>query len=1684
MSIFPTELDTDLEIPRVEGNVTEISGDTINAIRDAVFNIEKTIGVSAQGNLPSLTDRVNELIDSNGRLKVSALDGIGLVSLPITNSHVGAAANIVESKLNLDFSTQSLQNSLNSTSTSLSTLQSTMTEFIVDFNNHVSGVSGFHDGYSIKINRISPLFGIAGMDATTVGDAINEFATILLSGDGITPPHIDTTLAIGIKHRASAVSVDASGFSIISSSVSDVQGALASLDSGVVGQQNEHRDAFHANGILKEINSGEFFNANQKKISAGTASYTAGTTVISISGVTSYSDLNVKPGDILQITSAVPDAGTFRVRAVGPITSAETLGDLPVLTSSELSVYRVFNSTEASVVVNVYKAASISSEDAPLACSVRNSATLADTISILNPNAARVVSLGFNGAVINGDGYDLGIDVGFGSGQFRTLTIPDLNRNRLGVDQPDPVDAQSVVERINAYVANPDSGTDGAHHFPITAYRIGNEISIAHNLVGAQYTLEILDGYTGNFALGLDAYGADVENEVIVGNESNIFSINGLSRSTINTVVSGTATITGTTGTFSIVTGVVTVNPTNLGIGTGSVVHITGHPTASVNGSYTLSSSSSTTITLDTETIPLVDASTTFNVLVTDSHVSLGDLASGSEDDLGLMELYINEDGYVLANQRLAYDSLGLGPAVEIINITDGFPVGDVTLTQSISTGVEHTFNITSDSVPGDLVYADQNFKGTFKVYHPNNIDYLVVKIVSIISGAPRTTTVSVEETLNLDETMRICIVHFNGDNSITNTIDLRQFGNISAGQVRDDFIEIFSQRPISDLRSNGVVRGFDVQALINVDSTTNMQALPLSGGVVYIDGVRVTVETQKVVIQSHNSSGQINGNVQKIIGINNFGTLRAFDDSLGEILSDGYNSSAQFGKILPLYSVTLDSAGLIDVVTDLRLFINNLDEKIELIVDTSNNVVGSFRSLEGALSYAGNYPGSERLTIKIINRVVATRAISVPIGVSLVGSTIYGGNGTHSIINNLDLNSDFITLLGDNKVENIEIDSEIAGMDGALIKVNGSNVNIEKCSFRFSELGTPPSSNSDDFAIELGTGAITDVNIVNNKIDNVFGGITSPTGCDNLVISNNIITSVVGTGAETYGILVGSSSRTIASMVIDGNSVESPSGDDVIGIKVNVGSAIELVRIQNNTVKSDAGSTMTGGIVVDNTAVTGSKITDLFILNNLVRGIETNGNSIFGIYANDSTRARISGNIVRDIATGSTGTPSDTAFIKIDSDVSSVEVSNNVLEDGDAISGIDIAIASGDVLVTGNIISDVGQKDDTGNLTTSTVYIRGSALGAVVSNNIISESVASSYGIHWGSPGNNSKISDNRISGDLSYTAITALGSNVGITNNTITGMDSGSVGIKTSSGSENVKISGNSISGAEMDTLIDVSGSEHSITNNAMDNITTAANFFIKLTTVSNSIIMGNIMDGTCAVAIGSNSSVITATTVSNNRVAAAVSTSDIDLGNTDATIDCFVSGNHFSGLSSSNIIGLAGTTAIRNKNLIGINKGLSDSITISMADGISAATTDGYRHWAIDDGGGHFWEPDPFRTITRTLYFPLNRVPNGAILNEINISGTRASSSQDLITATAFRKSVTDPTVSAEMISDAASITTNPSFTGTTTTANGLVTFTLPDDTNIVNYEASDYFLTITSLGGTNLSTIHGIKLKFTY
>lgn len=1692
MTVFPENFDSDVEIPRVDKNVSEISGDAINSLRDAVFAIQRALGLNIQGNKPSLADRISVSIDSDGFIKKSALENIGLLTLPVTDKEIGNNAGIKESKLDLDFGTAFLNSKVSSLKTDVDGISAGLSSQTASFNLHILGQANFHDGYQIKINS-GTSFGVAGLQATTVGDAINEIGTLLLSGNNNITPHINLGLPSTTKHLASEIGVNTESFDNIDKTATDLQSALNSVDDAQGALGVVHIDNFHANGILKNINSGTDFNARRKVLGPETgATYTEGTSVVTITSVSSFT--SIEPGDILEIQSPsnLKDLGTFQIRAVGPLSDTESLGGLPSLSANQLAIFHTFKESRAAndnVVVNVYKPASISSELAPLACAVRSNETIVDTISVLPPDAARVVSLGFNGSILNLDGYEIAIRAGIGDGQTRELTITDLNRERLQTNQAQPVDAKSVAERINAFVSDPDLG----YHFPISAYKIGNELAIAHNLVGPDFTIEILDGYNGNFPLGLDAYGANLAGVEQVGNDNNLYSVNGVSRSSIREVFDGYGKVDSDTSTFMLYedSGKL-INPLRFGIKSGSVIHVTDHPTNSTNGSYTLFSSNSTSVSLfSAEQIDAPSAGTTFDVLVTDSHIPLSEL-DNLETSQGLVQVLVDEDGRVKTHQRLIYGT-SLGSGVEITNLSPNFPVGDVNILTAFE-GSFINFNIIDDTIAGNTVKIHEDFQGQFKLFHSNNLDYLVIKITagSIPGGLE---AVTINEPLNFDESMEICSVHFNGSLSITNISDTRQFGNLSINEIRDDFVEVFSQRPVSDLRSNGVSRGFDILDIPFFDSVTNTEALPVQGGVAYVDGVRVAVETQKVTVSSHDSEGTIFNDVRRIVAINNLGSLTVVSDELGELLADGYDSSVAFGKLLPLYEITLVDGG-IDQVTDLRLFINDIDDKIELIVDETNNVVGNFRSLEGALLYAQKYPSKEKLTIRIVNTVTPDRALTVPRGVSIVGDILYGGEEKHRILNNVGLlgGDSFITLEGNNRLENIAVESSLISLQAPLVSIQGDNINIEKCSFKYGEAIT---SNNTLVAITVENTVQDKVRIVNNLINNVYTGISSVWGCENLVIEDNIVTNLSGTGGISQGIFVSTLTRPVDKTTIKGNTVRVPSivlPSDIRGIAVDVRESIEVLRIDSNSVIHLVENTMTNGIRVTSEASggTGNKVNQLFLSDNYITGIRLDDNEVFGIYLDDIDNASVHNNSVFNIGVSGVNR-SDTAMVFLGSRLNFAEVDNNVFKNSDVQRGLVFNNGSGRLNATSNTFYNLG---------TDAQYIRGTAPWSDISNNVLTG--PGETGIRWS--GAKTKISNNllnAISGtDYAFEeyGMFIQTSDVDILNNTITDMifDSGVGSViisNVNSASDRIKIVGNTFSGDKIAKFVDLFGSNHMVSNNKLFNTSVnavASSFGFFLNQVSDALFNGNSFDGEITSAFDSGGTSVSNLTITNNSVTVTtLETASIILDN-DSVNDCFIIGNRFpDGSSGVNIIGPTPSISQTNDNLIGVNWGLQDSVSLSAFSGVSGfeSIDDAYAgisHWVMKDTND-YWEINRANTSeSRRLYFPITSLPNGTKLTSINVQG-RTVTGDTAMVAQLFKRSVNSGLTLAA-ISNPITLPTVSSGSNFTNEDAGSEVPVLTAGGEIVNFLESGYFLQITHTQASPTEPdqirVYGITVNFTY
>ncbi len=258
-TVFPFALDDDSTIQRIDDNLSAIGVDVINAMRSAIFAVENTVGIQANGSKNSIADRLNVSLDSNGSIKASALTSIGLVSLPITNIQVGSNAGIAESKLSLTHSTTDLYSLIQINSTLLASISAFQIATSANFTGHVAGATLKLDGTSnrhvashIDLNQIpsdtrDAAFIWAGLidktgalrSAVTVAQALLQINIDLVT-------HENSTFG---AHTANAVAVSTTNFTEIPPDVTDVQKLADYLNDNEVTKIGEHRAVQHSNGV-------------------------------------------------------------------------------------------------------------------------------------------------------------------------------------------------------------------------------------------------------------------------------------------------------------------------------------------------------------------------------------------------------------------------------------------------------------------------------------------------------------------------------------------------------------------------------------------------------------------------------------------------------------------------------------------------------------------------------------------------------------------------------------------------------------------------------------------------------------------------------------------------------------------------------------------------------------------------------------------------------------------------------------------------------------------------------------------------------------------------------------------------------------------------------------------------------------------------------------------------------------------------------------------------------------------------------------------------------------------------------------------------------------------------------------------------------------------------------------------
>ena len=975
MSQFPTKLDSDADLPRVDNNITEMGTEAINALRAAVFALEGTLGAGVQGSASTLATRLNAVLNPDGTFKSSALVAAGLIALPITNAMVGSTAGILESKLNLDVATQVLQNQIDSNDIDILALQNAANSILANFAAHVAGTSFRHDGYAIYLDSnstsITPI-DFAPFTATTVTQAIYALKNDYLN-------HKNGSAA----HQAKNISVDPTNFTKLTGT--NAQTTFEQVDQLSETELIDHRDDLHANGFANWANNSDGYNASRQFVPSTFGTYMTAFIDTSLKNIQfpgqNLALLGVKPGDVVAINSPSTLNGFYAIDDVG---ARASIGSLAALQADQLEIVETF-ADDGYVSAAIFAQSSINTFKANMAPTIHQSDIRVDSIQVARPNAAKIVSLGFNSKFINGSG-SLVIEVGVGSGLSRTISISNLNLNR-NLAPVSTVTIDTVIERLNYVFQNRADG----YAFPVAAYRVGDELCLSHNWDESNdFYIKISSASTSSilYSLGLDASGANAVDVKIHPTQTAHFYVNGVKFKATATILDTKANIVGQT--FTLPGG---ENPLDKGIKVGHLVHLQDHPITSERGTYFITAVTSSTITIHKN----VGITTASNINIKILHDSIPLDENQNYNKQTIFEIFFDSQGRGGYNARL--ESENNISNLKITDISDNFSVSNTTYSLSSTLLAGGGKAITLQSGLAQII--PQDYNGNIKITDSSNIEFLTLKVANALGTG--TNLVSIFEHINEEENLEVCSVHFDGLLTLSDITDKRLFGTTGLDEIREDVIESLIELPIKELHSNGIIYGFDIE-INNYTSSesitnfgTNVYGILLRGGTAYVDGARVVVPTTPVFFPFTTAN--------YVVAVNPVGSLVTLN--VGNSSTDGYYSISEIidgyaGALAPVALVTHSGIGVTPITSkDIRYFINNISEKIDFILDTSNRNIGTFASYDAAETYINNYPFNEKFTLKIISSN-SLYNITTSAGSKDISLEIYGSIGSLTVNSNV----------------------------------------------------------------------------------------------------------------------------------------------------------------------------------------------------------------------------------------------------------------------------------------------------------------------------------------------------------------------------------------------------------------------------------------------------------------------------------------------------------------------------------------------------------------------------------------------------------------------------------------------------------------------------------------------------------
>ncbi len=965
-SKYPVAIDTDAEIPRVDDNITEIGGEVIDAIRDAIFAIEATLGVNPQGSSTDLKTRISVSIDNSGNLKASALASAGLVTLPITNSQIASSAGIEESKLDLDHSTALLQTSLDSLNVLLASVQSSLMTDIANMIQHTAhpGVYGRHYASDIDV-----ILGSSPYNGSTVQVAVDTNASDIDS-------HItDMTDA----HDASAISVDNTNFQKLTDT--NVQDTLESLEGFELKELRKHRDRQHSNGILKSNNVKRLNHNHNTTIISSTAARVD-------SGSQNVIKFTSAPSALLFNSIKRNDRVDFILNGIVYTRIVDSIEG-----TNEIYLYNHIQDVGTGT-VTVYKNQEIYNANASLKIAVRNSKRAAKpaVLQLIHPDSAYIIGNKEYSNPLSATHKNIRID--YYNGNTGDIDIYTKMLAFSAIKSTWTV--ENIAKILNEEVFAPTkTAPTTPTHYPLIAFVHEGNLGIAYDEPGENYYVEIgiPSSDSASEFLGL------TEGNKAYGTSPKYIYEDGYEYKSIRKILDSYAVIH-TPDTLKI-SNIDLLKKFNLPKNT--LIRVDGSAASGVlSGTFVsddiIKSGNDTLIEFDSTNeldFPSGDVNKGINVRIYSDFISENNSSLPSRM---LYEVFVDgyegsEDMELFSSVRVDYnDTSGGGFSIEdsidIVSVSRTFEKSELRLfydnaAHTITLGSKSGVTITN---PGDSVTVPT--PGTheegkrYRVYDSYNVNYIDIEIAKGLPSGNANLDVTIYNPIS--EEYFVQIGTFLYDKSRFFKIeDRRLFGSVGRYDVRDDFTRDYIDFPRSLLRGNGVIRGLKTE-------TSTVSSFIVGGGEVLVNGSIFEVLKKEFFIPDASQTYNV------FVDSNGFLQMKRNDFYVDEVLTtqatvDLVNSTTE--TIISV--VTSDVSSHIDTIEDYRRFVGNIDNKLDIIVEENTITHSSFASLRAAFNWITAHDNLElpvSRVVKIRGRVnvdLSEGPIKVPDGVVLKGDTL-----------------------------------------------------------------------------------------------------------------------------------------------------------------------------------------------------------------------------------------------------------------------------------------------------------------------------------------------------------------------------------------------------------------------------------------------------------------------------------------------------------------------------------------------------------------------------------------------------------------------------------------------------------------------------------------------------------------------